>query len=235
MIMIQEDDVVRNALDLLRRYQISQMPVMRAGEIVGSVNDVAVMQSVFDQSATSSTSRSARSWAARSRARDGGRDRPRLQTVDARQPRDHRHRSRPAGRGPDALRHHHVPVIDRRQRTRETIETMLQHTGDPRRAGSDPRPARRSSRSIRPRRTRRGRSANTAASTTAGPSTRRASRSSATRRARRRRASAARSRAGWRRRRPSSTSSPRATTSSSATTSTAAPIACSRRSSSATA
>jgi cystathionine beta-synthase len=50
MITITEDDVVRHALDLLRRYQISQMPVMRGSEIVGSVNDVAVMQSVFDQS-----------------------------------------------------------------------------------------------------------------------------------------------------------------------------------------
>jgi cystathionine beta-synthase len=50
LITIQEDDVVKNALDLLRRYEISQLPVMRGGEMVGSVNDVAVMQAVFDQS-----------------------------------------------------------------------------------------------------------------------------------------------------------------------------------------
>jgi cystathionine beta-synthase len=50
LITIQEDDVVKNALDLLRRYEISQLPVMRGDEMVGSVNDVAVMQAVFDQS-----------------------------------------------------------------------------------------------------------------------------------------------------------------------------------------
>jgi cystathionine beta-synthase len=50
LITIQDDDVVKNALDLLRRYEISQLPVMRGDEIVGSVNDVAVMQAVFDQS-----------------------------------------------------------------------------------------------------------------------------------------------------------------------------------------
>jgi cystathionine beta-synthase len=49
MITIGEDDVVRNALDLLRRYEISQLPVMRGSDIVGSVNDVAVMQAVFDR------------------------------------------------------------------------------------------------------------------------------------------------------------------------------------------
>jgi cystathionine beta-synthase len=49
MITVAEEDVVRDALDLLRRYEISQLPVMRAGEIVGSINDVAVMQAVFDR------------------------------------------------------------------------------------------------------------------------------------------------------------------------------------------
>jgi cystathionine beta-synthase len=49
LIMVQEDDVVKNVLDLLRRYEISQLPVMRGSDIVGSVNDVAVMQAVFDQ------------------------------------------------------------------------------------------------------------------------------------------------------------------------------------------
>jgi cystathionine beta-synthase len=50
MITIGEDDVVRNALDLLRRYEISQLPVLRGSTIVGSINDVAVMQAVFDRS-----------------------------------------------------------------------------------------------------------------------------------------------------------------------------------------
>jgi cystathionine beta-synthase len=49
MITVKESDVVRDALDLLRRYEISQLPVMRDSEIVGSVNDVAVMQAVFDR------------------------------------------------------------------------------------------------------------------------------------------------------------------------------------------
>ncbi|MGH7728165.1 MAG: cystathionine beta-synthase [Vulcanimicrobiaceae bacterium] len=49
MITVTEDDVVRDALDLLRRYEISQLPVVRDEAIVGSVNDVAVMQAVFDR------------------------------------------------------------------------------------------------------------------------------------------------------------------------------------------
>ncbi|MBD5634290.1 MAG: CBS domain-containing protein [Candidatus Eremiobacteraeota bacterium] len=50
MITVQDDDVVKNALDLLRRFEISQLPVMHGTDIVGSVNDVAVMQAVFDRS-----------------------------------------------------------------------------------------------------------------------------------------------------------------------------------------
>jgi cystathionine beta-synthase len=50
LITVQDDDVVKNALDLLRRYEISQLPVFQGSQIVGSVNDVAVMQAVFDRS-----------------------------------------------------------------------------------------------------------------------------------------------------------------------------------------
>ncbi len=50
LITVQEKDTVRTALDLLRRYEISQIPVVRGHELVGSVNDIAVMQAVFDQS-----------------------------------------------------------------------------------------------------------------------------------------------------------------------------------------
>jgi cystathionine beta-synthase len=50
MIAVGEDDVVKHALDLLRAHEISQMPVMRGDVVVGSVNDVAVMQAVFDHS-----------------------------------------------------------------------------------------------------------------------------------------------------------------------------------------
>jgi cystathionine beta-synthase len=48
MIAVTEDDVVKHALDLLRKHEISQLPVMRGDRVVGSVNDVAVMRAVFD-------------------------------------------------------------------------------------------------------------------------------------------------------------------------------------------
>ncbi len=49
LITVEDTDVVKNALDLLRQYEISQIPVMRAHEQIGSINDVTVMQAVFDQ------------------------------------------------------------------------------------------------------------------------------------------------------------------------------------------
>ncbi|HTZ56157.1 MAG TPA: cystathionine beta-synthase [Candidatus Acidoferrum sp.] len=49
MITVRPDDTVKTALDLLRKYEISQLPVTTGHEIVGSVNDVGVMQAVFDQ------------------------------------------------------------------------------------------------------------------------------------------------------------------------------------------
>lgn len=49
MIGVGEEASVREALDLLRRYEISQLPVMRGTAVIGSVNDVAVMQAVFDR------------------------------------------------------------------------------------------------------------------------------------------------------------------------------------------
>jgi cystathionine beta-synthase len=48
MITVTEDQTVKVALDLLRSFEISQLPVVRGNEVVGSVNDVAVMQQVFD-------------------------------------------------------------------------------------------------------------------------------------------------------------------------------------------
>jgi cystathionine beta-synthase len=48
LITVQQNDTVKTALDLLRQYEISQLPVMNGREQVGSVNDVGVMQSVFD-------------------------------------------------------------------------------------------------------------------------------------------------------------------------------------------
>ncbi len=49
MITLREDDTVKAALDLLRKFEISQIPVIREHEQVGSINDVAVMQAVFDR------------------------------------------------------------------------------------------------------------------------------------------------------------------------------------------
>jgi cystathionine beta-synthase len=49
MITVKSDDTVKKALDLLRQYEISQLPVMNGRQIVGSVNDVGVMQAVFDE------------------------------------------------------------------------------------------------------------------------------------------------------------------------------------------
>jgi cystathionine beta-synthase len=49
MITVKDTDVVKSALDLLRQYEISQIPVMRGSEQIGSINDVAVMQAVFDR------------------------------------------------------------------------------------------------------------------------------------------------------------------------------------------
>ncbi len=49
MITVSEDDTVSTALDLLRKYEISQIPVMHGHEVIGSINDVAVMQAVFDR------------------------------------------------------------------------------------------------------------------------------------------------------------------------------------------
>ena len=48
MLTVLETQVVKEALDMLRKYEISQLPVMRGKEVIGSINDVAVMQAVFD-------------------------------------------------------------------------------------------------------------------------------------------------------------------------------------------
>ncbi len=50
MIVLDERETVQRALDILRKYEISQIPIMRGREQIGSVNDVAVMQAVFDRS-----------------------------------------------------------------------------------------------------------------------------------------------------------------------------------------
>ena len=50
MITVAPSDSVKRAVELMREFQISQIPVMDAGEQVGSVNEVAVMQLIYDRS-----------------------------------------------------------------------------------------------------------------------------------------------------------------------------------------
>ena len=49
LITVRHDQPVKEALDVLRRYEISQIPVIGPdGDVIGGINDVAVMQQVFD-------------------------------------------------------------------------------------------------------------------------------------------------------------------------------------------
>jgi cystathionine beta-synthase len=48
LITLSPDDTVRRAVELMREFQISQIPVVEDGTIVGSINEVAVMQLIFD-------------------------------------------------------------------------------------------------------------------------------------------------------------------------------------------
>ncbi|MBC5805300.1 MAG: cystathionine beta-synthase [Candidatus Eremiobacter antarcticus] len=49
LITLTAADTVRRAVELMREFQISQIPVMQDGEMVGSVNEVAVMQLIYDR------------------------------------------------------------------------------------------------------------------------------------------------------------------------------------------
>ncbi len=48
LITLSPQDTVRRGIDLMREFQISQIPVVENGEVVGSINEVAVMQLIFD-------------------------------------------------------------------------------------------------------------------------------------------------------------------------------------------
>ena len=50
MITVAPTDAVKRAVELMREFQISQIPVVEDGELVGSVNEVAVMQLIYDRS-----------------------------------------------------------------------------------------------------------------------------------------------------------------------------------------
>ncbi|MBV8671180.1 MAG: CBS domain-containing protein, partial [Candidatus Eremiobacteraeota bacterium] len=48
LITLSPNDSVRRAVELMREFKISQIPVVENGAIVGSINEVAVMQLIFD-------------------------------------------------------------------------------------------------------------------------------------------------------------------------------------------
>ena len=50
MITVAPTDAVKRAVELMREFQISQIPVMDGAGLVGSVNEVAVMQLIYDRS-----------------------------------------------------------------------------------------------------------------------------------------------------------------------------------------
>ena len=49
MITVSPTDAVKRAVELMREFQISQIPVMDGADQVGSVNEVAVMQLIYDR------------------------------------------------------------------------------------------------------------------------------------------------------------------------------------------
>jgi cystathionine beta-synthase len=48
LITVAPTDTVRRGVELMREFQISQIPVVDKGQMVGSINEVAVMQLIFD-------------------------------------------------------------------------------------------------------------------------------------------------------------------------------------------
>jgi cystathionine beta-synthase len=48
LVAVAESDQVRVALDLFKRYNISQLPVRRNGEIIGCVDESAIMSRVLE-------------------------------------------------------------------------------------------------------------------------------------------------------------------------------------------
>jgi cystathionine beta-synthase len=48
LIAVEETEPIRSALALIRRYNISQLPVKRQGEVVGSVEEAAIMSTVLE-------------------------------------------------------------------------------------------------------------------------------------------------------------------------------------------
>ena len=129
LITVQHDDTVKTALDLLRKYEISQIPVMRGHEQVGSVNDVGVMQSVFDHADILHQPVSEVMGAALPGARTVRRDRTCIQALDARQSGDRRHRRRRTDRRAHAPRYHQLSLDQLRRRAKVKFATKAIHVG----------------------------------------------------------------------------------------------------------
>ena len=117
LITVQQDDTVKTALDLLRQYEISQIPVMRGREQVGSVNDVGVMRSVFDHADILHQPVSEVMGRPFPGARAVRGDRACVQAPDAGQSGHRRHRRRRTDRRADAPRHHQLPLHQLRRRS----------------------------------------------------------------------------------------------------------------------
>ena len=49
LVTLAPSDPVKRGIELMREFQISQIPVVDAGEMVGSINEVAVMQLIYDR------------------------------------------------------------------------------------------------------------------------------------------------------------------------------------------
>ena len=122
LITVQHDDTVKTALDLLRKYEISQIPVMRGHEQVGSVNDVGVMQSVFDHADILHQPVSevmGRPFPALEQFEEIERAYKLLTLAN---PGDRRDRRRRADRRAHAPRHHQLPLDQLRRRSQVTSE-----------------------------------------------------------------------------------------------------------------
>jgi cystathionine beta-synthase len=49
LVTLAPSDPVKRGIELMREFQISQIPVVDAGEMVGSINEVSVMQLIYDR------------------------------------------------------------------------------------------------------------------------------------------------------------------------------------------
>ena len=110
MITVKPDDTVKTALDLLRKYHISQLPVMNGHEIVGSVNDVGDASGIRSVGHLAQTGQRSDGTAVPG-TRATRRNREGVQTAHPCKSRGGHHRRRRADRLARASRHHQLPSI----------------------------------------------------------------------------------------------------------------------------